>query len=181
MDIAALRAFIAVAETDSFSLAAERLFLTQPAVSKRIAGLESELDTRLFDRIGRRVSLTDTGARLLPQAKRLLNDARELRRMASDLSGEVRGRLLMATSHHIGLHRLPLPLKRFTESFRDVELDIRFMDSEAACRAVEAGDLELAIVAAADVQDPQRTVQFVDDAVRPVVTCPAHIAAFVAG
>jgi DNA-binding transcriptional LysR family regulator len=146
MELAALQAFVEVAEHNSFSEAAEALYLTQPAVSKRVAQLESELGTRLFDRIGRRVSLSSAGTLLLPQAKRLLNDARELRRMVSDLAGEVRGRLLMGTSHHIGLHRLPTPLKRFTEAFPEVELDIRFMDSEAACRAVEAGDLELAIV-----------------------------------
>jgi len=146
MEIAALQAFIEVAEHQSFSDAAESLYLTQPAVSKRVAQLEAELGTRLFDRIGRRVSLTATGAALLPRARRLINDARELRRLVSDLSGEVRGRLVMGTSHHIGLHRLPGPLKRFTETYPEVQLDIRFMDSEAACRAVETGDLELAIV-----------------------------------
>lgn len=146
MELAALHAFIEVAEHQSFSEAAEALYLTQPAVSKRVAQLEAELGTRLFDRIGRRVSLTATGAALLPRARRLVNDARELRRLVSDLSGEVRGRLVMGTSHHIGLHRLPGPLKHFTETYPEVELDIRFMDSEAACRAVETGDLELAIV-----------------------------------
>jgi len=146
MELAALQAFIEVAEHQSFSEAAEALYLTQPAVSKRVAQLEAELGTRLFDRIGRRVSLTATGAALLPRARRLINDARELRRLVSDLSGEVRGRLVMGTSHHIGLHRLPGPLKHFTEAYPGVELDIRFMDSEAACRAVETGDLELAIV-----------------------------------
>ena len=146
MEIAALQAFVAVAEHRSFSAAAEVLYLTQPAVSKRVAQLEAELGTRLFDRIGRRVSVTATGAALLPRARRLINDARELRRLVSDLSGEVRGRLVMGTSHHIGLHRLPGPLKRFSEHYPGVELDIRFMDSEAACRAVETGDLELAIV-----------------------------------
>ena len=163
MELAALQAFVEVAERTSFSEAAEALYLTQPAVSKRVAQLETELGTRLFDRIGRKVSLTDTGARLLPQAKRLLNDARELRRMVSDLSGEVRGRLLMGTSHHIGLHRLPMPLKRFTESFPDVELDIRFMDSEAACRAVEAGDLELAVVTLPPEPPPNLTLQTIWD------------------
>jgi DNA-binding transcriptional LysR family regulator len=74
--------------------------------------------------------------------------------MVSDLSGEVRGRLIMGTSHHIGLHRLPGPLKRFTGQFPQVELDIRFMDSEAACRAVETGDLELAIVTLPPGQPP---------------------------
>jgi DNA-binding transcriptional LysR family regulator len=62
MDIAALKAFVAVAETGSFSSAAERLFLTQPAISKRVAALEQELQMRLFDRISRQVSLTEAGA-----------------------------------------------------------------------------------------------------------------------
>lgn len=146
MEIAALQAFVAVAEHASFSAAADSLYLTQPAVSKRVAQLEAELGARLFDRIGRRVSVTATGAALLPRARRLINDARELRRLVSDLSGEVRGRLVMGTSHHIGLHRLPEPLKQFTSRYPEVELDIRFMDSEAACRAVETGELELAIV-----------------------------------
>ena len=146
MEINALKAFVEVADQGSFSDAAEALYLTQPAVSKRVAQLETELGTRLFDRVGRRIALTNAGITLLPSARRLLNDARELRRQAADLAGEVRGRLSMGTSHHIGLHRLPSPLKGFTENYPEVELEIRFMDSEAACRAVETGDLELAIV-----------------------------------
>ncbi len=146
MELNALKAFVEVAHQGSFSDAAEALYLTQPAVSKRVAQLETELGARLFDRIGRKVTLTSAGSTLLPNARRLLNDARELQRLAADLSGDVRGRLSMGTSHHIGLHRLPPPLKRFVEDYPEVELDIRFMDSEAACRAVETGDLELAIV-----------------------------------
>ena len=65
MDFADLTAFVCVAELTSFSRAAEHLHLTQPAVSKRVAALESELDTRLFDRIGRQVTLTATGYRRL--------------------------------------------------------------------------------------------------------------------
>lgn len=146
MEIAALQAFTAVAEHNSFSEAAEHLYLTQPAVSKRVAQLESDLGVALFDRIGRKVSLTEAGRALLPRARRLLNDAREIRRAVADLSGQVGGRLQMGTSHHIGLHRLPEPLRRFTREHPQVELDIRFMDSEEACHAVEVGDLELAIV-----------------------------------
>lgn len=163
MEIAALQAFVEVADHASFSDAAEALYLTQPAVSKRVAQLEAELGTRLFDRIGRRVSLTATGAALLPRARRLINDARELKRLISDLSGEVRGRLVMGTSHHIGLHRLPTPLKRFTAAYPDVELDIRFMDSEAACRAVETGDLELAIVTLPPDQPPNLELETIWD------------------
>jgi len=163
MDIAALQAFVEVADHQSFSEAAETLYLTQPAVSKRVAQLERELGARLFDRIGRRISLTNAGSELLPRARRLINDARDLKRLVSDLSGEVRGRLVMGTSHHIGLHRLPPALKRYTEQFPKVELDIRFMDSEAACRAVETGDLELAIVTLPPEQPPNLHLQTVWD------------------
>lgn len=146
MDIASLQAFAAVAKHRSFSDAAEQLFLTQPAVSKRVRQLENDLGVALFDRIGRKVSLTEAGRALLPRARRLLNDASEIRRALADLGGDVGGRLVMGTSHHIGLHRLPEPLRAFTRNYPEVELDIRFMDSEAACHAVVIGDLELAIV-----------------------------------
>jgi len=146
MEFATLKAFVAVAETGSFSLAAERLFLTQPAVSKRIAALESELDARLFDRIGRTVTLTEGGHALLPRAQKLLVELEDSIRAISSLSGEIRGTLCFATSHHIGLHRLPPTLKRYTLAYPQVRLDIQFMDSEAACVAVEHGDLELGIV-----------------------------------
>ncbi len=146
MDIASLKAFLAVADSGSFSAAAERLFLTQPAVSKRVAALESELDARLFDRISRSVSLTEAGRALLPRARTILVDIEDSVRAITNLSGEVRGTLRFATSHHIGLHRLPPALRAFTRQYPQVRLDIRFMDSEAACLAVEHGELELAIV-----------------------------------
>ena len=71
MEIDELRAFIEVAQTGSFSQAAEALFLTQPAVSKRVANLEAELGLQLFDRIGRRTALTEAGSTLLPRAREL--------------------------------------------------------------------------------------------------------------
>ena len=69
MDISALQAFIAVAEAGSFSRAAERIFLTQPAISKRIAALEQEIGARLFDRVGRKIHLTQAGEALLSRAR----------------------------------------------------------------------------------------------------------------
>ena len=146
MDIAALQAFVAVAESGSFSVASERLFLTQPAISKRIALLESELGTRLFDRIGRGVSLTESGHALLPRARHILLEVEDSRREISNLSGQIAGRLRVGTSHHIGLHRLPPVLRRYSASYPEVELDLHFMDSEDACRAVLHGDLELGVV-----------------------------------
>lgn len=146
MELNNLKAFIAVAETTSFSQAAEQLFLTQPAVSKRIAALEEELANPLFDRIGRQVSLTEAGRALLPRALSILEQIDDSRRAISNLSGRVAGRLVLGTSHHIGLHRLPPVLREYIHAYPQVELDIRFMDSEQACRAVEHGDLEMAVV-----------------------------------
>lgn len=146
MDITALQAFTAVAEQASFSLAAEKLFITQPAVSKRIAALEHELDSPLFDRIGRQVVLTEAGEALLPHARRILDEIDNSRRAIADLSGRISGRLSLGTSHHIGLHRLPPLLRELRRRYPELQLDIRFLDSETACRAVEHGELELAIV-----------------------------------
>lgn len=146
MDIASLKAFLAVAEHGSFSSASEHLFLTQPAISKRIAALEAELESALFDRIGRQVSLTQAGKALLPRAQQILREVEDSTRAIRNLSGDVSGTLSIGTSHHIGLHRLPPVLRTFSKTYPDVELDIHFMDSEDACRAVEHGDFELGIV-----------------------------------
>lgn len=155
MDIDELHAFLSVARQGSFSLAAEGLHLTQPAVSKRIAALEQTLDTRLFDRIGRHIILTEAGQTLLERAEKILADVDDTRRAITNLAGEVRGRLSIATSHHIGLHRLPPVLRQFTRRYPQVPLDLCFMDSEAACRSVAHGDLELAVVTLPFKQDAE--------------------------
>lgn len=146
MDTVNLQTFIVAAELKSFSLAAEQLYLTQPAISKRIAALEAELGSALFDRIARRISLTEAGREFLPRARTILDEIEDSRRLISNLTGSVAGRLSIGTSHHIGLHRLPPVLRQFSKTYPEVVLDLQFMDSEAACRAVQMGDLELGIV-----------------------------------
>lgn len=146
MDIPNLYAFVAVAETASFSAASEQLFLTQPAISKRVSALERELEIQLFDRIGRKVMLTEAGTALLTRARMILQQVEDSKRAIQNLSGHVTGKLSIGTSHHIGLHRLPPVLRAFTHAYPEVELDLHFMDSEAACFAIEHGELELGIV-----------------------------------
>ncbi|SKA79205.1 transcriptional regulator, LysR family [Thiothrix eikelboomii] len=145
MDLPALIAFLEVARYQSFSLAAEALFMSQPAISKRISALELELGTTLFNRINRQVTLTEAGRALLPRVQALRTELEDIRRLASNLSGDVQGRLTMGTSHHIGLHRLPPALSAFNQRYPAVQLDLRFVASEQACQAVERGELELAI------------------------------------
>lgn len=146
MDINTLKAFVAVAEASSFSIAAENIFLTQSAVSKRISVLEAELGVRLFDRAGKTTNLNEAGRKLLPRAINMLQELEDIQRSISNLSGDVGGILKMGTSHHIGLHRLPSVLRSFRQAHPNVQLDIRFLGSEAACHAVAQGKLELGIV-----------------------------------
>ena len=146
MEFAALKAFQIVAESGSFSKAGEALFLTQPAISKRIASLEHQLGMKLFDRIGKHVLLTEAGRTLLPEAQKILAQVEESQRLLANLTMSVSGPLHVATSHHIGLHRLPAILQKFTHHHPEVELELSFMDSENALRLIEIGKLELAIV-----------------------------------
>lgn len=146
MDLPDLETFIAVAECRSFSRAGERLHLTQPAVSKRIQTLEASLATQLFDRVGKQVELTHGGRLLLPRARSLLAGMADTRRLLRNLSEQVAGSLQLATSHHVGLHRLAPVLKAFSDRYRDVQLDIRFEDSEAAHELIRRGESELAVV-----------------------------------
>jgi len=145
MQLNHLEAFVAVAHSGSFSVAADRLHLTQPAISKRIAALELDLGARLFDRLGRRTLLTEAGSVLLEQADSILAGLEDARRRITDMEGAVRGPVGIATSHHIGIHRLPPVLRAFRASYPAVRLDLHFLESEEACAEIESGRLELAV------------------------------------
>jgi DNA-binding transcriptional LysR family regulator len=146
MDFDGLKAFITVADQQSFSHAATRLHLTQPAVSKRIAHLENQLGTKLFDRIGRTIALTEAGHELYPRAASILASVEDSRRAISNLTGNISGKLSLATSHHIGLWRMPAVLKKYSKRYPEVSLDLHFMDSEVAHEEILQGNLELGII-----------------------------------
>ncbi|MEM7080726.1 MAG: LysR family transcriptional regulator [Pseudomonadota bacterium] len=141
-----LQTFITVAEQGSFSRAATLLNVTQPAISKRISSLESHFGAAVFDRIGKRVHLTHAGTLLLPQAHELLRTLAATEQEIIGLQEQVAGTLYLATSHHIGLHRLAPVLKRFTSEYPDVQLNIEFEDSEVAHDMVRRGEVDLAVV-----------------------------------
>lgn len=146
MDPQQLRAFLVVSEHESFSTAAQALAITQPAISKRIAALEADLGTRLFDRLGRQVRLTEAGTLLRPQAEDILQRMIDVRQSLSVEPESVSGVLRLTTSHHIGLHRLAPVLRLFRQRFPGVQLDIRFEDSEVGYQRVRQGTGELAVV-----------------------------------
>lgn len=157
MDTQQLDAFVAVAETGSFSIAAERIHLTQPAVSKRVAQLEQQLNCRLFDRIARHTSLTESGKALLPRARAILQSVLDAEQEIHNLSGNITGHLRIAVSHHIGLHRAPELLRRYSTTYPDVVMEVGFMDSEVAYQEVRQGSFDIAIVTLSP--EPQEKIE----------------------
>lgn len=154
MQTESIQAFVVVCDLGSFQAAANTLHLTQPAISKRIANLESRLDYQLFDRIGRQVALTEAGHAYLPHARELLAVLDDGTRALDSLGERIAGPLSLALSHHVSLHRMPDVLREFVATYPDVEPTISFMDSETACRSVVRGDSELAVITLPETSHP---------------------------
>ena len=140
-----INTFLAVNKEQSFTRAAEKLHITQPAVSKRIANLEEILDCILFDRIGKEVKLTASGQLFLKHAEQLSTAFNNCHTELENFNHTVAGTLNIGVSHHIGLHRLPAILKTFSQSHPRVNLQISFIDSEDAYKSVLNGDVEFAL------------------------------------
>ncbi|MFT5657573.1 MAG: DNA-binding transcriptional LysR family regulator [Gammaproteobacteria bacterium] len=174
MQIAQITAFLTIAELGSFSLAAERLHITQPAVSKRISQLEQSMNTTLFDRIGKRSILTPNGLAFLPHAERIIHEVKTYKSSLSGQSDKPSGMLTLATSHHIGLHRLPQVLREFKIRYPQVDLDLHFMDSEDACVAVANNEIELAVVTLPENADAKLNLEPVWIDTLQIVLAPDH-------
>ncbi|HMK60251.1 MAG TPA: LysR family transcriptional regulator [Dissulfurispiraceae bacterium] len=138
--------FKKVAETASISRAAEELLLTQPAVSKQIKALEIELGERLFDRLGKRLFLTRSGEILYARAEKILQSVDEARSAVKDMSAECAGELIIGTSDHISIHRLPGILKAFITSFPKVDLKLRCHRSETVLEMVSRNMVDLGVI-----------------------------------
>ena len=150
MDTRQLAAFCAVVERRSFSQAAERLGVTQPAVSLQIRSLEQRLGTQLLDRSGRRVEPTEAGLRLYTAAQRLLAQEEQLLRdVAAGDGGTLTGSLELGASTGPGGTVVPLLLCEFGELHPDVRVRLAVSDTQTVVDRVADRDLELGVVGAA--------------------------------
>jgi DNA-binding transcriptional LysR family regulator len=148
MDFLRLSVFRAVARQQSFSRAADDLYLSQPAVSKHIRQLEAELGVRLFQRLGNRVELTDAGRILLDYAQRVSVLTEEVRHVLAELEGLQRGHLRVGASTTAGLYLLPEVLARFQKKYPGMEATLTIANSADIMRRVLGGEVELGFVGA---------------------------------
>jgi DNA-binding transcriptional LysR family regulator len=149
MDTRQLAAFCAVVERKSFSQAAERLGVTQPAVSLQIRSLEQRLGRRLLDRSGRRVEPTEAGLRLYASAQRLLQaEEQMLVELEADDEGTIGGALELGASTGPGGSVVPVLLCEFQEQHPDVHVRLSVSDTQTVVAQVADRALELGIVGA---------------------------------
>jgi DNA-binding transcriptional LysR family regulator len=149
MDTRQLAAFCAVVERKSFSQAAERLGVTQPAVSLQIRSLEQRLGRQLLDRSGRRVEPTEAGRRLYASAQRLLAaEEHLLEDLEADDQGSITGTLDLGASTGPGGTVVPLLLCEFQEQHPEVRVRLTVSDTQTVVDQVAERELELGIVGA---------------------------------
>jgi len=142
MELYQLRGFVAVAELEHLTRAAERLHLSQPALSAQIKALEDELGVQLFERNPAGMTLTAAGKQLLPDAARVLEDAAALHGRARAIQGEVAGHVRVGTLADPEFIRLADFLARATERFPLIEIELHHAVSGAAFEQVRDGELD---------------------------------------
>jgi DNA-binding transcriptional LysR family regulator len=171
MDTRQLATFCAVVERKSFSQAADRLGVTQPAVSLQIRALEERLGQRLFDRSGRRVEPTEAGLRLYRGAQRLLAlEQQLLEDVAGDEDGELRGELAIGAATGPGATVVPVLLCEFQRENPEVRVELTISDTQSVIEAVARRELELGVVGATPRHRSVAYEPFFKDEV--VLVCP---------
>src|SRR5256884_746724 len=149
MDTRQLAAFCAVVERKSFSQAAERLGVTQPAVSLQIRSLEQRLGRQLLDRSGRRVEPTEAGLRLYASAQRLLAlEESLLEELTADDEGNITGTLELGASTGPGGTVVPLLLCEFHDLYPEVRVRLSVSDTQTVVDQVADRQLDVGIVGA---------------------------------
>lgn len=168
-----LKVFRVAAEELSFTRAAEKLFLTQPAVTMQVKHLEEELRLRLFDRTGQRLALTAGGRILLDYATRIAVLCGEAEQALAAACGETVGRLSLAASTTIAQYLLPSLAGDFIREHPGVELDIMSANTAGAVCMLVEGRVRLALIEGPAGRTDVKTEPFLEDRL-PLIAPPSH-------
>jgi DNA-binding transcriptional LysR family regulator len=142
MDLTQLRAFVTVAREGNLTRAAERLHLTQPAVSLQIKSLQAELNLQLFIRTPSGMALTDDGSKLLPFAERVMESVTEFRQGAASLHSTLSGQVSIGTILDPEFIRLGPFLKRLVETYPQVSTRLQHGMSGSVLQQIRSGALD---------------------------------------
>ncbi|MDR3517092.1 MAG: LysR family transcriptional regulator [Azospirillaceae bacterium] len=173
MTLEQLRIFIAVAERQHMTRAAEALGLTQSAVSAAIAALEARYETALFHRIGRGIELTASGRIFLDEARAVVARACAAELALVELGSLKRGTLLIQASQTIASYWLPRHLVAFRRAFPDIEIRLTIGNSTQVAKAIAAGVAELGFIEG-EVDEAAMTAEEIDQDELVVVVASGH-------
>jgi DNA-binding transcriptional LysR family regulator len=174
MHIETLKIFCDLVETQSFSLTAEKNFITQSAVSQQIRSLEKRFSRRLVDRVRgkREIRLTPAGEVFYRASKRVLESYDQLQESMRSLTGTISGKIRVATVYSVGLHELPPKVREFMSKFPAVKIDIEYLRTTRVVRDVLSGNVDLGIIA---FPEPKRGLTIVPmPSDRLVLICPPN-------
>lgn len=171
MDLDQLKGFYYVARLGSFTEAAGRLYLTQPAISLQIKALERELGERLLERSGRRVRLTPAGETILAHAEAVLGKLDELEQAARELKGLERGHLALGASDTTSLYRLPALLVELRKAYPGMEVSLKSLMSREVVKLLLDRELDLGIIT---IAKPLRGLESIPLYRDPLVCIVSH-------
>ena len=173
MTLEQLRIFVAVAEREHVTRAAGDLHLTQSATSAAVATLEARYATKLFDRVGRRIVLTEAGRLFLNEARAVLARAAAAETVLADLAGLKKGRLALGASQTVASYWLPPLIHRYQERFPGVSVELTIGNTESVAKLVREGTADLGIVEG-ETEDPTLSVAPVAEDELVLVVAPGH-------
>jgi LysR family transcriptional regulator, low CO2-responsive transcriptional regulator len=173
MNLDQIRNFYEVAMHKSFTLAAEKLYRTQPAISTQVRMLEEELGERLFDRIGKKVCLTQAGEILLTYAERLLRLHDEAKLAITELNTSPKGRILIGANEATCIYVLPPIFTLFKEKYPEVQISIYRNFSKKVVDKILDNQLDFGIVTL-PVADRDLNVMPIAEDELWLITCPTH-------
>lgn len=147
MNLRDLRYFVALADTKHFGKAAERCHVSQPTLSAQIKKLENYLGVQLLERHPRRVQLTETGAKIVPVARRMLQESDEIVALARNEHDPLSGKINVALIPTVGPYLLPLAMRRLRKQLPRLKLMLYEYQTQSLLEKLRAGDIELGILA----------------------------------
>ena len=173
MTLEQLRIFVAVAEREHLTQGARALNLTQSAVSSAIAALEARYATRLFDRIGRRIALTEAGRLFLTEARAVLARAAAAEAVLSDLSGLARGSLALMASQTVANYWLPPLIQQFRHAHPGIAITLSIGNTETVSAAIHDGAADLGFIEG-EIDDPALAITAVAEDELVIIVQTGH-------
>ncbi|SJL83726.1 DNA-binding transcriptional regulator OxyR [Vibrio palustris] len=171
MNIRDFEYLVALAEHQHFRKAAEACFVSQPTLSGQIRKLEDELGSVLLERSSRRVLFTDSGLKLVQQAKRILSEVKMFKEMASEQGGSMSGPIHMGFIPTLGPYLLPKVVPELKKQFPDLELYLHEAQTQQLVHLLEEGKLDCLVLASVQETEAFKEIEFYIEPLSIAVPC----------